>query len=128
MMVELRSSDRLRGPKALDVGPVLTSVLHAARDGTVDLSRLRVVCDWDQDKSSFREPIARRPILLSTFDSAQARRNGNGHAEPEACELAIDLRRTSKGDIEGVLTAALSGASADGVYLEPWGPGTASCI
>src|SRR3954447_5287413 len=115
MMVELRSSDRLRGPKALDVGPVLTSVLHAARDGTVDLSRLRVVCDWVQYKNSFREPIARRPILLSSFDSAQARRNGNGHPESEACELAIDLRRTNGTEVDGVMTAALNGTPADGV-------------
>ena len=34
MLVELRSSDRLRGPKAMDIGPVLTSVLEVARDGT----------------------------------------------------------------------------------------------
>ena len=50
MLVELRSSDRLRGPKALDVSPVLASVLDAAREGTADLSRLRVVCDWIQYK------------------------------------------------------------------------------
>ena len=85
MLVELRSSDRLRGPKAMDIGPVLTSVLEAARDGTADLSRLRVVCDWIQYKRNFREPIARREILPSSFLSAQARRNGdwqNPHASP----------------------------------------------
>jgi hypothetical protein len=134
MMVELRSSDRLRGPKALDVGPVMTSVLHAARDGTADLSRLRVVCDWIQYKRSFREPVSRRPILPSAFDTAQAQRNGNGNGtgtgqrEPDVCELAIDLRRANGAELEGILTAALNGSSADGVYLEPWGPGTASCI
>jgi hypothetical protein len=130
MMVELRSSDRLRGPKALDVGPVLTSVLHAARDGTADLSRLRVVCDWIQYKRSFREPIARRPILPSTFHTSQVSRNGNGNgaSESDAYELAIDLRRTKDGGLDDVLSAALNGTSAAGVYLEPWGPGTASCI
>src|SRR5829696_1979739 len=124
MMVELRSSDRLRGPKALDVGPVLTSVLHAARDGTVDLSRLRVVCDWIQYKRSFREPIARRPILPSSFHSAQASRNGSTDGEPEACELAIDLRRANGETLNGPLGASLRGEATSGVYLEPWGLGT----
>jgi hypothetical protein len=128
MMVELRSSDRLRGPKALDVGPVLTSVMQAARDGTADLSRLRVVCDWIQYKRSFREPVARRPILPSPFHAAQARRNGGTTVESEACELAIDLRRARGADLDGVLTRALSGESSSSVYLEPWGPGTVSCI
>src|SRR3954453_8930923 len=78
MLVELRSSDRLRGPKALDVSPVLASVLDAARDGTADLSRLRVVCDWIQYKRNFREPIARRPGL--PFALAGGRRLKPVHA------------------------------------------------
>src|SRR3954462_7962406 len=126
MLVELRSSDRLRGPKALDVGPVLASVLDAARDGTADLSRLRVVCDWIQYKRNFREPIARRPILPSTFHTAQASRNGDTDGEPQACELAIDLRRTADGHLNGELSDALNGTTAPGVYLEGWGPGSAS--
>src|SRR5688572_12573297 len=126
MLVELRSSDRLRGPKAVDVGPVLTSVLEAARDSTADLSRLRVVCDWIQYKRNFREPVSRRPILPSAFDSAQASRNGD--SEHQACELAIDLRRTAGAHLNGELTAALNGTATPGVYLEGWGPGTASCI
>ena len=128
MLVELRSSDRLRGPKAVDVGPVLTSVLEAARNGTADLSRLRVVCDWIQYRRNFREPIARRPILPSTFLSAQARQSGNGDGELEACELAIDLRRAAGADLNGSLSATLNGEPSKAVYLEPWGPGTASCI
>src|SRR5215211_7712406 len=114
MLVELRSTDRLRGPKALDVGPVLTSVLHAARDGTADLSRLRVVCDWIQYKRSFREPIARRPILPSTFHTSQVSRtgNGNGAGESDAYELAIDLRRAKGVELDGILSDALNGTAA----------------
>jgi hypothetical protein len=128
MLVELRASDRLRGPKALDVGPVLSSVLSAARDGTADLSRLRVVCDWIQYRRSFREPIARRPILPSTFHAAQAQRSGAPEGESDTWELAIDLRRANEETLNGALGASLRGATTDGVYLEPWGPGTASCI
>src|SRR5205823_5226231 len=82
MLVELRSSDRLRGPKAVDVGPILTSVLRAARDGTADLSRLRVVCDWIQYKRNFREPIARRPISRSPILTEQATGRGYEQALP----------------------------------------------
>ena len=58
MYIELRTPDeRLRGPKAVDAAPVLASVLHAARDGSADLSRLRVVCDWIQYKHNFREMV-----------------------------------------------------------------------
>src|SRR6266536_3014455 len=128
MLVELRSSDRLRGPKAVDVGSILTSVLHAARDGTADLSRLRVVCDWIQYKRNFREPIARRPILPSSISTVQAHRNGAVDGEPEACELAIDLRRAAGTDLNGSLSAAVNGDASNGVYLEGWGPGAASCI
>src|SRR5215210_8045129 len=109
MLVELRSSDRLRGPKAMDVAPVLASVLEAAREGTTDLSRLRVVCDWIQYKRNFREPIARRSILPSTFLSSQARRNGNDDGGLEACELAIDLRRATGERLNGRLSATLNG-------------------
>ncbi len=58
MLIEVRAAeDRLRGPKAVDIAPVLASVLRAAREtGTdLDLSRLRVVCDWVQYKHNFRE-------------------------------------------------------------------------
>jgi hypothetical protein len=128
MLLELRSSDRLRGPKAVDVGPVLTSVVEAARDGTADLSRLRVVCDWIQYRRNFREPIARRTILPSSIVEVQARRTGAGDGEPEACELAIDLRRAGESELNGTLSATLNGTAPAGVHLEPWGPGTASCI
>src|SRR6185436_14713222 len=63
MYIELRTPDeRLRGPKAVDAAPVLASVLHAARDATTDLSRLRVVCDWIQYKQNFRDPVGLRLV------------------------------------------------------------------
>ena len=34
MQIEIRATDRLRGTKALDLGPVLTSLGAAARDGS----------------------------------------------------------------------------------------------
>ena len=90
MFIEIRASDdRLRGPKALDAAPILTSALKAATDSTADLTRLRVVCDWIQYRQNFRDPVAAAP------------RRAVGHRHPtsdatahdESWEIAIDLRR-----------------------------------
>ena len=46
MLIELRASDdRLRGPKALDAAPILSSAYKAVTDSPADLSRTRVVCE-----------------------------------------------------------------------------------
>ncbi|MFN8525830.1 MAG: hypothetical protein U0821_22240 [Chloroflexota bacterium] len=127
MIVELRCSDRLRGPKALDISPVLSSVMHAAGAATTDLSRLRVVCDWIQYKNNFREPVSCRPILQHGPAFARPGASGEGPAE-DARELALDLRRTGAAELGPALAEALDRAGADHVHLEPWGPGTASCI
>src|SRR5712692_5049220 len=92
MLIELRAPDRLRGPRAMDLTPVLAAVLDGARESSADLGRLRVTCDWVQYKGNFREPVMLRRIEPSAYDAAQASRGegGDGHAH----ELAIDLRRT----------------------------------
>ena len=131
MIIELRATDRLRGAKALDIGPVLARVVQTARDGSVDLRRLRVVCDWVQYKQNFREPVDLRTIVPSAFRTARARRDG-GEGDEAAYELAIDLRRSEAVDLAGELARALDGpngsARRERRYLEDWGPGAASCI
>ena len=63
MFIELRASDdRLRGPKAVDAAPVVTSALKAAFNTSLDLSRLRVVCDFIQYRQNFRDPVALRRV------------------------------------------------------------------
>ncbi len=138
MQIEIRATDRLRGAKALDLGPVLTSLAHAAREGSIDLSRLRVVCDWVQYRSNFREPVEVRRILPRALETARSPRNGpsgNGRAiEPEAWEIAIDLRRADPAQLEVQLTQAMRpGTLCDAerpsrLYLEDWGPSSASCL
>ncbi|MBA2449162.1 MAG: hypothetical protein H0V51_14175, partial [Chloroflexi bacterium] len=131
MIIELRATDRLRGPKALDVGPILAAVVQTARDGSIDLARLRVVCDWVQYKQNFRESIDLRTIVPSAFETARADRNGAG-GTCASYELAIDLRRSGAIDVSAELTRALAdpdGSAPSGrQYLEGWGPGAASCI
>ena len=96
MYIELRTPDeRLRGPKAVDAAPVLKQVLHAARDGSVDLARLRVVCDWIQYKQNFRDPIGLRFVEPWPLEAVRTSRNGSSTdiADRAAWEIAIDLRR-----------------------------------
>jgi hypothetical protein len=131
MIIELRATDRLRGPKAPDVGEVLACVVQTARDGPVDLRRLRVVCDWVQYKQNFREPVDLRTIVPSAFRAARAQRDPTD-GDLAGYELAIDLRRSDAVDLAGELARALAtpNGSAPGGrrYLEDWGPGAASCI
>jgi hypothetical protein len=132
VIVELRATDRLRGPKALDPAPVLASVLAAARESRTDLDRLRVVCDWVQYRQSFRPPVDLRRIRPPPFEVARAGRNGVV-PRGEAHELAVDLRRAGAVDL-GAELADVLGAAGDGASpagrcrLEPWGPTTASCV
>lgn len=129
MLIELRAPDRLRGQRAMDLSPMLSSVLQAARDSSADLTRLRVVCDWVQYKENFREPIAIRRIVPSEYEAAQASRSGYADRSA-ALEVAIDLRRARSAGLQAELTGALAGdgATSGRVYLEPWVPGSRSCI
>ena len=119
MLVELRPTDRLRksNGNAL-VQSVLSSVLHAVGDESLDLEKLRIVCDWVQYKNSFREPVEIRPIL-------------NGSSVELRLEIGVDLRRAAgeKSDIGAEMTRALARRDAsDRHYLEPWSRTTASLI
>jgi hypothetical protein len=139
MLIEIRPTDRLRGNKPLDLQPVLTSLGQAARDGSIDLARLRVVCDWVQYKQNFREPVDVRRIEPHALDAVRSRRAGNGsgdghEGEHEAYEIAVDLRRAGATDFSTRLACALSPNHPHDLvcdarqYLEDWGPGSASCI
>ncbi len=128
MLIEVRATERLRGPKALDLTPVLAAVVQAVKDGAVDPARLRVVCDWVQYRENFREPVLLRPIIPSAFDAARATRNGSAD-DPAAYELALDLRRSGAIDLPQALGRALCPDHSLGrVYLEPWTRGSVSCI
>ena len=83
MLIELRASDdRLRGPKAVDAAPILTSAYRAIADTISDLSRVRVVADFIQYRQNFRDPVELRRMQSS---------DGS-----EAWEIAIDLRRAER--------------------------------
>jgi hypothetical protein len=126
MNITIRATERLKGNKPLDVGPTLSSLLKAVPGSPVDPSRLRVMADWIQYKTNFRNPVDLRPILPSALGLRRGEEaGGSGY------ELAVDLRRAGSVDMEAEATrllAANSHASGDVVYLEEWVPLSQSCV
>src|SRR4029077_5215231 len=78
-------------------------------------------------KSNFRDPVTVRPVIAADVPGASA---------VDGYELAVDLRRCAQPetDVAAEVTAALSEAAhvmrgtGDRVWLEPWVPGSASCV
>src|SRR5215208_7760176 len=102
MLIELRASDdRLRGPKAVDAAPILTSAFKAVADSPADLARTRVICDWIQYKHNFREPVEVRLVEPWAIEPGKPETDG------ETYELAIDLRRAKAESIGEAITSAL---------------------
>jgi hypothetical protein len=134
MFIELRASaDRLRGPKAIDAAPILTSALKAATDSPADLSRLRIVCDWVQYRQNFRDPVTVRRIEPWDIDGPHdAPAVGVAVGTGASWEIAIDLRRAKPEPVgEAIKTSLELATRADGcgqVALEGWGPGSRSLI
>jgi hypothetical protein len=123
MFIELRTSDdRLRGPKAVDAAPIVSSALHAATQSSADLSRLRVVCDWIQYKQNFREPVSVRRVEPWAIEAAHTLSHSNG----ASYEIAIDLRRARPPDVECIGNSLEHGTRE--VALEDWRPGSHSLI
>jgi hypothetical protein len=135
MRVDIRPVSRLRGKDPVDVTAALAPVVEALCASDADLSRLSVVCDWIQYRSSFREAADYRPVL-APWRGGPEPEGGNGHDQPEplaeALELAVDLRRCADTDLRaavaGLLAEHADPASSTRVPLEPWVPGRQSCI
>jgi hypothetical protein len=125
MFIELRASDdRLRGPKAVDAAPIITAALQAATASKLDLSRLRVVCDFIQYRQNFRDPVALRRVEPWNIDSGVEAGDGD-----ETWEIAIDLRRAKPDVVTSAVQASLASTDDCGrVALEEWGPGSRSLI
>src|SRR5215469_12587908 len=103
MLIELRASDdRLRGPKALDAAPILTSAYKAATDSPEDLSRLRVVCDFIQYRQNFRDAVEIRRVEPWAIDAASEESYG------QSWEIAIDMRRAKPDAIEASIKQSLA--------------------
>src|SRR5215469_5882960 len=117
MFIELRASDdRLRGPKAVDAAPILTSAYRAAAETQTDLSRLRVVADYIQYRQNFRDAVELRRVEPWDVDSATP------DGDSSTCEIAIDLRRAKPEAIETSIKQSLAETETSGrLPLEDWG-------
>jgi hypothetical protein len=124
MLIELRASDdRLRGPKAVDAAPILTSAYRAIADCAPDLSRVRVVADYIQYRQNFRDAVELRKLEPWDIDSAPP------DGDSSAWEIAIDLRRAKPEAIESGIRQSLAEAETSSrLPLEQWGPGSRSLI
>lgn len=129
MRIDVRPTARLRGSDPVELTAPLGPLLQALREGSIDLSRTRVVCDWIQYRNNFREAIDSRPILAPTAPPGVSADDG---PHEDAVELAVDLRRHGDIDVHSATRQVLNGrANPDAlgrVYLEPWRPGKDSCI
>src|ERR1700691_5269176 len=137
MRVDGRPVGRRRGKEPLDVTAAIGPVVEALCASEVDLSRVSVVCDWIQYRSSFREVADYRPVLAPWHggpvpdDAVDRAAHGEPPAEA-ALEMAVDLRRCGDTDLRAVVAALLQEhadpARSTRVPLEPWAPGRQSCI
>jgi hypothetical protein len=119
MLLEFRAADRLRGTNGA-LTPLMDALLRTTvEDAALDLSTLRIVCDWIQYRSNFRETVEVRPVV--------------GGTRADALEIGVDLRRALAKD--GQPAAQIANAleryhrgTAGRIYLEPWCLASRSCI
>src|SRR5579864_4219040 len=103
MLIELRASDdRLRGPKAVDPAPILTSAYRAIVDSLPDLSRVRVVADYIQYRQNFRDAVELRKVEPWDIDTSPP------DGDSSTWEIAIDLRRAKPDSIESSIKQSLA--------------------
>jgi len=130
MLVDFRPHSRLRAKEPFDLTTAVTPVMTALSESALDLSRVRIVCDWIQYKDNFREVVDLRPLL-----PAPAHLPGRHGPVPtpaavreDVLEVAVDVRRSGQVDLHHAVTGALRGDLGARIYLEDWGPGSAGCI
>ena len=129
MLVDFRPHARLRGERPLNFATTVAPVIEALCEDTVDLSRVRMVCDWVQYRESFRGIVDMRPIL----SRAESQTGVDPISVPvgdreDEVEIAVDVRRGSDADLKGLTSAGLRDGVEGRVFLEDWGMGSTSCI
>jgi hypothetical protein len=125
VLVDFRPTGKLRGPKRLDAIASLGPVLDALAEDSVDLSRVRVVCDWVQYRNNFRDVIDIRPILAAHGHESDVMPVALAAMMVEdEMEVAIDLRRSGDVPLKELtaerLRACGAGTDPSRIHLEPW--------
>src|SRR6185437_1739220 len=136
----------------------IAPMVEALSRSDADLAATRVVCDWIQYKANFRDTVMVRPVIaphpvntaLGGPGLSSPGLDGAGGlpaaATVDGYELAVDLRSAARPetDVDAEVTAALAdaaqvtgehrvgehgaGGPGDRVWLEPWVPGSGSCV
>src|ERR1700684_3267655 len=104
MDIDIRAVRRLResaGARAV-IGPLVEALCQS----DADLATVRVVCDWIQYKSNFREPVTVRPVIAADVP---------GPSPADGYELAVDLRRCSRPETD--VAAGVTAALADAIHV-----------
>jgi hypothetical protein len=131
MLVEVRPVARLRSKTPVDVAAALGPVLDGLAADEVDLSRVRIVCDWLQYKNNFRNVVDVRALCATPLSGFGPSRRCE---EIDGVEVAVDLRRAPEADLRALTADALrrlrlsTSDTPDGVPLEDWCAGSESCI
>jgi hypothetical protein len=129
VQIDLREAARLRGPDAVDIAAVLGPLFTELGASGLDLSNVRIVCDWVQYRHNFREPVECRPVIA---EPSRAPHLADGEAVTGAktgLEIAVDLRRCVGADAAAYFAEAFGDQPEPaGVVLEPWQPASSSCL
>jgi hypothetical protein len=132
VLVDFRPTGKLRGNKSVDLAAALGPVVDALAGDSVDLSRVRVVCDWVQYRSNFRDVVDIRPILATHGQSELTPVPLAAVITEDETEVAIDVRRCGDVDLKQLTGELMRARCGDidlaRVYLEPWLVTSASVI
>jgi len=133
VLVDFRPTGKLRGNKPVDPTASLGPVLDALAEDSVDLSRIRVVCDWIQYRNNFRDVVDLRPILAAHGHESEVMPVAlSAVMTSDEMEVAIDVRRS--GDVPlkeltgDLIRAHAAGTNPSRLYLEPWRASSKSMI
>jgi hypothetical protein len=133
VLVDFRPTGKLRGNKPVDVTASLGPVLDALAEDSMDLSRVRVVCDWIQYRNNFREIVDIRPILAAHGHESEVAPVALAAVMTEdEMEVAIDVRRSGEVPLKQLTGQLIQARNADAnpsrIYLEPWMSASKSMI
>jgi hypothetical protein len=130
--IDIRPVAKLRGGSPVNVPAALGPLFDALSSTAVDLSTLRVVCDWIQYRNNFSEAVQCRPVLA---ERPPRPATGDAQAAEIALEIGIDLRRCGDADMATTIKTALAEHANPGnpanparTVLESWVPTSESCI
>jgi hypothetical protein len=141
--IDIRAVRRLR--ESAGARAAIAPMVEALSRSDADLAATRVVCDWIQYKANFRDTVMVRPVIAPHTVNAALGTTGlddtgvgfPAGATVDGYELALDLRRAARPetDVDAEVTAALAdaareqaGGAGGRAWLEPWVPGSGSCV